>query len=327
MADCPLVTVPCPACASDDSTHQFFTRDYRHRLAREDFGVRRCRRCGCGYLSPRPSEGDLGRFYDHAFYWSFEGREDLTPQELLQARASQLQAKADCLAHLAPGRLLDVGAMKGEFLHFMRERGWEVDGVESGVRPPNLFDVPIRYGEFLDMDFGGGHFDCITMWAVLEHVYRPRDYVRKVAALLRPGGTCVLLVTNFNSIQGRLYGADDFPRHLTLFTKRVLRRLFEENDLQTVRLWTDQTIFGGQLRGGLVYALKRLLGYDAHEVLYEWKDMADPLLFCGKWHGRPSRTFRWVSRLDQLLLMGPEKLLDWSGHGLTLLAEARRRAP
>lgn len=323
-----LIEVPCPVCSSTQSTQVWAVKDYMHRITDDTFGVRRCQVCGGGFLSPRPAARDIGSFYPSEFYWSFEepAATPLTATDVLARRSLQIANKLRCLAHLQPGRLLDIGAMKGEFLYAARGAGWQVDGVEFSASVPNLFDVPIRYGEFVDMQFAPASFDCVTMWAVLEHVYEPRPYVRKIAQLLADGGTFLGVVTNFNSLQARLLRADDYPRHLTLFTKRSLRRLLAEVGLELLRFWTDQRLFGGALRGAISYGVKRALGYSADEALYEMRDRRDPEAFCCKFRRRPSEAMRWLSRMDKAALWLPEKALDLARCGLNLGFEARKIA-
>jgi hypothetical protein len=248
----------------------------------------------------------------------------LTADELLRNRTPQIAAKLKCMEHLKPGRLLDIGAMKGEFLHAARAQGWDAQGIEFTDQPPNPFGIPVRYGEFLDMDFAPRSIGCVTMWAVLEHVYEPRAYVHRIAELLQDGGSFIGVVTNFNSVHARLLRADDYPRHLTMFTKHSLALLFREAGLTLVRLWTDQRLFGGRLRGLITFLTKRLLGYGVDEVLYEMRDWRDPEAFCCKVRGRPSSLMKWVSRFDNAVLWLPEQVLDISGSGFNLGFEARK---
>jgi SAM-dependent methyltransferase len=319
-----LVQVPCPVCGSPQSRLKFQAHDYVHRISPDAFGVRRCTVCSVGFLSPRPLPADLGRFYPEEFFWSHENSPTapLDAAELLRRRAGQIDAKLERMAHLQPGRLLDIGAMKGEFLHVAQRRGWSVQGVEFSQQPPNLFGVPMRYGEFLDMQFEPQSFDCVTMWAVLEHVYEPQAYVRRVAEVLRTGGTFLGVVTNFNSIHARLLRADDYPRHLTMFTKESLARLLRSAGLRPKRMWTDQKLFGGRLRGAGTYLVKRALGYSIDEALYELRDQRDPELFCCKFRGRSSHLMKLISRLDTATLLLPELLLDRLGLGFNLGFEA-----
>ena len=228
---------------------------------------------------------------------------------------------------MIPGKLLDIGTQKGEFIHHMKQHGWSVEGVEFSTTPPNLFDLPIRYGEFLEMPFADdAQYDCITMWAVLEHVYEPAKYVEKIAQLLKPGGRFIFLVTNFNTLQGRFFEMDDFPRHLNLFTKASANELLQHNGLRLVRRSTDQRIFGGHLLGGLIYLAKRLGGYSRAEAMLEWKNDKTLVPFFHHWHGKPLLTMRVLSRLDRLLLTPVEWLLDRLGFGFILTIEAEKVA-
>ncbi|MEQ1602843.1 MAG: class I SAM-dependent methyltransferase [Methylophilaceae bacterium] len=320
------VEVPCPICGSERRTKLFATRDYKQSITNDIFGVSRCKDCGAGYLSPRPSKAELGRYYDEHFYWSYENDElaKVSIEQLLTLRSSQLDAKAAWLAHLAPGRLLDIGTMKGDFIYHMQGLGWQAEGVEFSTTPPNLFNMPIHYGDFLEMEFDPESFDCITMWAVLEHVYEPAEYVANVARLLKPGGRFIFLVTNFNSVQGRFYEMDDFPRHLNLFTKRSARLMLERAGLQMLRQRTDQQVFGGHLQGGLVYAVKRLFGYSRAEVMGEWKNDLTLDVFFRQWRGHPSFLILQISRIDRFLLAPIEKLMDCIGMGFILTVEAQK---
>lgn len=322
-----LTEVNCPVCGDVSSRQLFLVKDYTRAITQDRFGVRRCRRCGCGYLSPRPSEEEIGRFYNDSYFWSHEGHAGpITPEKIVVTRKTQLEAKAACLGDMPPGRLLDIGTQKGEFLWFMAQSGWQVDGVEISEGIPNHFGQPIRYGNFLTMDLPVAAYDCITMWAVLEHVHQPRAFVQKVSDLLRPGGRFVVLVTNFNSVQGRWFRGDDYPRHLTLFTRRSLIRLLANAGLTVSRMWTDQKIFGGSLHGSFVFGTKFLFGYSAEEIFREWHQDQDPLLFCCKWRGKPSWQMRQISRFDRAVTLLPEKLLDRAGCGFNICAIAQKPA-
>jgi SAM-dependent methyltransferase len=226
---------------------------------------------------------------------------------------------------MAPGRLLDVGAMKGEFVYVMRQRGWDAEGIEFSSLPENLFGVPITQGDLITEQYEEQSFDCITFWAVLEHVYRPADYVRRAARLLRPGGRLVLVVTNFNSLQGRVLRMDDFPRHLTLFTTASLGGLLRRHGFEISRMFTAQDVFASSAYGALVTAAKRAGGYSMSEILYE-RRAQNPLAFCCHWRGRPSAPLLWLSRVDRAATLPIEWMLDHLGFGHTLTCVAHRRS-
>lgn len=321
-----LVTVSCPVCGGGKSKQLFTTKDYVFSCTDDAFAVRKCVDCGGAYLSPRPAKSSIPVYYPNEFYWSWEGEASaLTWNSILEMRMEQLQEKAKWIDNLQPGRLLDIGAQKGEFLWFMQQRGWEVEGVELEDTVPNPANMPIKYGDFLDMEFEENAYDVITFWAVLEHVYEPALFFEKAARLLRPGGKIVGLVTNINSIQSRVYHADDYPRHLTIFSKRSLRVLSEKNALSLTKTHTGQEIFGGSLAGGLLFLFKRLFGYSSIDALKEWKQIKDADLFWCKWRGKPSVLVKNVSRIDRLLTRPFEVVLDKLGFGFILTFSVTKR--
>jgi len=317
--------VPCPVCGSADSKFLFSTKDYVFRCSDDVFGVRKCSECECGYLSPRPTKSSISRYYPREFYWSWEGDASaLSGESILEKRKEQLKKKAAWLEDMAPGRLLDIGAQKGEFLWYMEHRGWRVEGVELDSTVPNPASMPIHYGDFLEMEFEEGVYDVVTFWAVLEHVYDPALFLEKASKLLRPGGRLVGLVTNINSIQSRIYKADDYPRHLTIFSKKSLQRITSKNGLSLQKIQTDQDIFGGSLAGGVLYSIKRMLGYSQEEAITEWKQIKDPDLFWCKWRGRNSFAIKMISRFDRLMTRPLEPILDKLGFGFILTFSATK---
>lgn len=318
-----LVEVSCPVCGSTQSKKLFSVKDWTFLCSDSTFFVKKCSACGCGYLSPRPAEDEMSKFYPPEFYWSWEGvGESIEWNDIVEKRLSQIKAKAAWLNDMTPGSLLDVGSQKGEFIWYMKERGWEVEGVEMDSSVPNPANMPIRYGDFLTMDYQLEKYDAITLWAVLEHVYSPAKFIEKAVALLKPGGRLIVLVTNLNSIQSRVLCQDDYPRHLTFFTKSALITLLKNNGMQVCRCSTGQDIFGGALNGGLVYSCKRLFGYNRDEAFREWKQPFDPYLYWTMWRGRNSRFIRWVSRIDRFLTKPIEFILDRIGCGFILTISA-----
>lgn len=320
-----LVDIGCPVCDSNESSALFSVKDYQHKVSHQIFSLNKCKCCGVGYVSPRPKEEDISTFYSDTFYRSHEGlTTEHTRDAILESRKVQLAAKAKILSNLSPGKLLDIGTQKGDFIYYMQQKGWKCEGIEFSEKPKNLFNMPIKYGEFTEIDYEKSSFDCVTIWAVMEHVYSPKKYTDQIAQLVKPGGSFVGLVTNLNSVQGRYFQTDDYPRHLTIFTKKSLRLLLENSGFQVTRIWTDQEIFGSPLRGFFTYSMKRSLGYSRDEVMLEWHNINDPLAFSCKFKGRLSTLVKWFNRFDNFVLGPVEILFDKLGYGHLLLWEAVR---
>jgi SAM-dependent methyltransferase len=132
------------------------------------------------------------------------------------------------------GRVLDVGCSTGAFLFQLKQQfPGDYDVLGIGVAGPALDHaerqgVPVLRQPFLSAELPGPKFPAVTFWAVLEHLANPREFLRKAAEVLEPGGHCFILVPNFRSLATRLLGAKYryiFPQHVNYFTRATLHRL------------------------------------------------------------------------------------------------------
>lgn len=238
-------------------------RDYRLRVDETLWSVVRCVRCGLGFLNPRPTVEEIGRFYPRDYY----------------AKRVADMPRYERLAAYVPGergRLLDVGTADGQFLELMRDRGWEVAGVEPGGSRPDGDErgLDIRYGPFpaVSAGFEAGSFDVVTAWAVFEHLHDPAGAFAECARLLRPGGHLVLQVPNLDSPTSRMPIGEDVPRHLYMYDPGTLRAFGERNGLTRTAVHHTTDLFAGSTpRDALKYALVRATGHsldDYFEILY-----------------------------------------------------------
>ncbi len=141
------------------------------------------------------------------------------------------------------GRVLDVGCSTGGFLYHLRERfprDFEVLGtdVASGaLAVAESKGVPVLREDFFSLRKPPGGFDAITFWAVLEHVSRPVDFLRKAHELLAPDGHCFVLVPNIQSLAVKILGSKYryiLPQHLNYFSPDTLRSLVKKYGFRTV---------------------------------------------------------------------------------------------
>jgi 2-polyprenyl-3-methyl-5-hydroxy-6-metoxy-1,4-benzoquinol methylase len=154
-------------------------------------------------------------------------------------------------------RLLDIGCGDGHFLVVAREHGWSVYGSEYGDGPRRRAQsngLDVRTAPFSAGPDELASFDVVTAIEVIEHVAAPLDEMKRVTALLRPGGCLYLTTPNFASLSRRLTGAKwraiECPEHLTLFTPRTLDYLLTSAGLERMTL-TTTGISPSDLRAGL----------------------------------------------------------------------------
>jgi 2-polyprenyl-3-methyl-5-hydroxy-6-metoxy-1,4-benzoquinol methylase len=147
------------------------------------------------------------------------------------------------------GRILDLGAGIGAFLNTMKERGWEISGIEpdSGARQQakNLFNIELQETNALE-HLRENNFDAITLWHVLEHVHQLHTYVERLKNLLKPSGKIFIAVPNYSSLDNSIYklywAAYDVPRHLYHFTPKAINVLMSKHGLKVTSkkpMWFD----------------------------------------------------------------------------------------
>ena len=241
--------VTCNLCGSPSAEDVYTLKDYRLFIDDEDWTVVRCTSCGLGYLNPRPTRAEIERYYPAEY---FSRRNELADRYRREA------AYVD--GH--PGRLLDIGAARGDFLAVMKQRGWEVEGVEPFPQATNPYGLPIHRMSFPeDSTLPDERFDVVTAWAVFEHLHDPKRAFLESARLLKPGGRLIIEVPNFRSIRARVARMEDVPRHLYFFSPLTLRRYGDVAGLQLTLLKHVTDLFSGASgREASRYWVARALG-------------------------------------------------------------------
>lgn len=175
----------------------------------------------------------------------------------------------------AAGRILDIGCGAGVFaagLKAGRQTGRETTPEIWGVELDPA--AAAAAGQALDRVLVGdalavlpglpvGHFDCVVMNDVLEHVAQPEQLLAAVRPLLAPGGRLVASIPNvryfFNVVDLVWHGRWDYAdegildrTHLRFFTRSSIIRLFQENG------FTVGTMQGINPTGSLKFKLANL---------------------------------------------------------------------
>ncbi|MCI0341769.1 MAG: class I SAM-dependent methyltransferase [Planctomycetales bacterium] len=242
----------CPACGSTAAdTALADARDYEYGVPGE-FRFARCASCALVFLSPRPTLEQIVSYYP-AEYHAYQ-----RPTSRLFRLLDRLQygPRVRRYRRLLPetGRVLDVGCGDGSLLREIGRRGpWELYGLDfkpealpasdPAARPLHLFAGTLEQAPY-ERDF----FDLVVMHHVLEHVPEPATTLRKVLEILRPGGTLVGQLPNYDSIErlvtGRYWNGYHTPRHMQCFSRRTLGALLSRTGFADVR--TSPALHPGQ---------------------------------------------------------------------------------
>jgi len=204
------------------------------------------------YQDPQPDlQALLERSYNRDYFLSC--RQQLPHQtEALRPRLAIVEKLLDA----QKPTVLDVGSGVGAFMLAAQARGWRPTGLE-----PSSFAV--RYcRERLGLAVTPGTldqlvhfphlFDVVNLNHVLEHFQYPQANLKRIKALLRPGGMLMLEVPREGKWASRFLhwlsaskNASRHPRpaftivHMCIFSPSSLRHLLERAGFMVERLWVE----------------------------------------------------------------------------------------
>jgi len=175
---------PCIVCKSND-LEIFATRDC--------LTARVCKKCGMISTNPYFNEEGIGILYSN--YLS----DRLNMEEKSRQREVMYEIDRDwVLNFISSGTILDVGCSAAYFLSKFDQKLFDRNGVEMSEKyvelAKNMFDIPVRSGKFVDMDFDR-KFDMVMMRGTIEHFVCPVQELKKAAEITEAGGLIYICAT------------------------------------------------------------------------------------------------------------------------------------
>jgi SAM-dependent methyltransferase len=215
---------PCRVCDSHDFTPIYYLDGQEIVL---------CQRCGLIQVSASLRLDDLKRIYETI------GQDETTPVSgFLKKRihrASRFRLRYfEKYTGLTSGSILEVGSGRGHFLSLLKERGFQVLGVEpslKGALQHRERGIPVINDILENADLPDAHFDAACLFQVFEHFEDPKQAAVKLHAKLKKGGYLVLEVpdifstgSKFEKYSHRLFNA---RVHLSYFSAASLDALLQ----------------------------------------------------------------------------------------------------
>jgi 2-polyprenyl-3-methyl-5-hydroxy-6-metoxy-1,4-benzoquinol methylase len=231
----------CPICSGSVFEEFLQVKDYT--ATGELFYLQQCTKCEFVFTNPRPTETEIGKYYQSKKYISHtDGGNTIFDQIYLLARNYAMRWKLNLIKkHQQTGDILDFGCGTGEFLYYCQLNGWNVQGVEPSVNAREIADRKIGKKIVLDMsELKHQQFDVITLWHVLEHIHQLELTLKMILNSLRKHGTIFIAVPNYESADSQYYqqywAGYDVPRHLWHFSKQSICALLEKNGLNVIEV-------------------------------------------------------------------------------------------
>lgn len=257
-----LREIACPLCGDDRFEFYLRSEDLEHATG-DDFRLVRCRGCRHVYLNPAPTPETLSLCYPDGYGPHRQTTETPPPttderqpwylsrgvrgvpgvRQLyywLTNNRSQVLPPVDPIGRLA----LELGCATGSFLKVLRQRGWDVTGVDLVRAPVEIArsdGFEVHLGDLQSAHFDSQRFDDVFAWMVIEHLPDPTEAIEEIFRIQRPGGWFCFSIPNFSSPERWLFGKHwkgyDLPRHLQHFTPGRIQRLLSDcgyRDIQVI---------------------------------------------------------------------------------------------
>ncbi len=236
----------CIVCGSSVKKHILNIND--HLVTQDYFSLEECGNCAFRYISNPPPSDDAYRYYDTEEYVEHSDNSEGIVNRLYHiARSLMLGHKYKLLErHSRPRKLLDFGTGTGYFINAMRDRNYEVFGIEISEKARNFGKVNLKLDIFapsqlsepdMEKDFG-----YVTFWHVLEHVYNPASVLKNVRNILLDDGILIIALPNYRCVEAQYYkdywNGYDVPRHLWHWTKDSFIRFMKDQGFELINTST-----------------------------------------------------------------------------------------
>jgi len=195
----------------------------------------KCRRCNLLRSDPILN-ADLASLYQKStFDYSVE---------INGLKLAYIDITKKALSPITPsGSVLEVGGGNGFFLEAAIDSGFSsAHAVEPSIDAVQASRADIKKNTIIDIMRPGlipdNTHDLVAMFHVMDHLPDPLDTLRVCVSALKPGGTFVVAVHNFNSWSSKLLRRKSpiiDVEHTYLYTDETVRKLFESAGLINIR--------------------------------------------------------------------------------------------
>lgn len=260
----------CPLCSGSDLREQCRAKDPHYGIPGLHRVVR-CADCSLTFLNPMYSDEELRSLYPKDYY----AYQNSPPAPRWKAALKKLLGYWHGTKEppfSKPGRFLDIGCGNGQFVAFMRAKGWDACGVEMNqiaADAGRTKGLKIFCGSIEDAGFLSDSFDYVRASHSLEHMAHPHRAVAEIERILKPEGQLLVAVPNTRSLPARIFGRYWWhlcaPVHTFGYCPVTIEELLHQHGLRIVRLQYNSDYVG--LIGSLQIWINRNNGKSSSDGL------------------------------------------------------------
>lgn len=226
----------------------------------ESFHLYKCSNCSLEVLLPIPSEADLRRYYESEYFMkrTERGYDNYFSDELRKEISRVFQMNLSDLGFFDyekslehNKKSLDIGCAAGYFVSYLSGRNWNAHGVDVSTDcvnfAKNTLNLQVELGDYLKKKYAG-QFDLITLWATIEHLTNPGEFLNKVSKDISTGGRLYISTCRTGSLFKKMFGKKwryyNFPEHVFYFNITNLISFVEKYGFKKEKYFTYGSGFG-----------------------------------------------------------------------------------
>jgi hypothetical protein len=127
------------------------------------------------------------------------------------------------------------------------------------------YNIDVQTGIFEEMELPSNHYQVVTMWETLEHIYHPKAAIERAFDVLAPKGILAISVPNLANLgffMLREYSAHRGGEHINFFSPDTLSRMLTDCGFKVVESHTTENSDWPAMMNLLNLELDRVYCYD-----------------------------------------------------------------
>jgi len=235
--------IPCVACGEEKVSYEF---------SKYGFDYAKCNKCSTLYQTPRPLPMAFEKFYrdsDSSNFWAntfFPAVAEIRREAIVKPKVDEIFSLFKKIG-LKVNNLIDIGAGYGIFLDEWRKVSPETNMVAvepshslaNECRKKNLYVEESMAEQVVDFQ---NFADLVICFEVLEHVYKPLDFLKILKNFARPGGYVFISTLCIDGFDLKILWDKSSqispPHHINFLSVKGFEFLFEEAGLSDIQILT-----------------------------------------------------------------------------------------
>jgi hypothetical protein len=224
----------CPLCSNPSAKSKVL---FSVRQLFWNIEVRVCSVCGMAYKDPIANQMLLAHLYSYDYTHFLSKELDGDTLGINRSRVERLGK--------VRGRHLDYGCGAGHFVKAALLAGFDSYGADPFL--PNSAASSYLRDRLMKLDatvpsstLHVGKYDCISMWAVAEHLVSFKDTFAGLVSMLNPGGTIIFNSPNAQSLIAKYSGSSwrmaTLIEHVQFCTPTAIKWLAEKYGLEVKKI-------------------------------------------------------------------------------------------